>query len=90
MVFRDERTEESPANNLQRQRHQDDPREHAVSDCTPLVSNLQTSYEISKKYTDRCDDPVMIILTNEWSNVGIDINLRTDNELKLTSRAIIR
>lgn len=55
---------------------------------TPLVSGLQTGYRILKKYADGDDDPVMVVLTDGWGNVSIDLGMTTDEEIGLTARAI--
>ena len=60
-----------------------------VGGRTPLVSGLQTGYRILKRYADKGDDPVMIVLTDGWGNVSVDLRMRTDDELKLTSEAIV-
>ena len=58
-----------------------------VGGRTPLVSGMQTAYRILKKYADGGDDPVMVLLTDGWGNVGIDLRLTADRELDLTARA---
>ena len=59
-----------------------------VGGRTPLVSGMQTAYRILKRYADEGNDPVMILLTDGWGNVGIDLRLTTDRELELTARAL--
>ncbi len=61
-----------------------------VSSRILLIFSLHTGYEILKRYANRGDDLMMVILTDGKSNVEIDFRLRTDDKLRLMSEAIIR
>lgn len=55
---------------------------------TPLVSGLQLGYDILHRYAEKGEEPVMIVLTDGWGNVGVDPNRRMHDELSRASRVI--
>ena len=55
---------------------------------TPLVQGLRKGYDVLRKYSEAGESPVMVVLTDGWGNVSVDVRSRGNEELKATAEVL--